>query len=236
MQYSNSTTLNALVQDIDFICGTDDTSFPIKDKTRLANRWLYKAVTDLISTRGRFEFDDPNLTTLPITYTDLVNGQHDYELPSDLLKLLAIEIIDKDGNYIRLKELDKSQLKETITDFEETHGIPQFYDISGDSVMLYPAPDTNLVTLTGGLVIHHIRKIDEFVSTDDTQEPGIPEPFHRIVSLGAAYDWLLINGTQDKTDRVRNEIEQLRTEMKKFEGDKNRDKKVNITIKKESYR
>lgn len=235
MNFSESTNLTGLVEDIDFICGTDSVSFPLKDKARIANRWLYKAVTDLIEVRGRFEFDDTNFTTLPITDTDLVDGQHDYELPADLLKLLAIEIKDANGNYIRLKELDKSTLRDTITDFEETHGIPQFYDITGDSIMLYPAPDASQVTISGGLRFHHIRKIDEFVSTDDTQNPGIPEPFHRIVSLGTAYDWLVIHGTQDKSQAVRNEIEQLRKEMRTFEMGKNRDKKTTIKPKRESY-
>ena len=236
MDFNESSNLTGLTQDVDFICGTDSTSFPLKDKARLANRWLYKAVTDLISVRGRFEFDDTNLTDFPVETADLVSGQADYQLPAEFLKLIAVEVQDQNGNWTRLQELDKSQLKQTITDFEDTNGLPKYYDVMGNSLILYPAPSATDTTLTAGIKLHHIRKIDEFVSTDTTQSPGIPEPFHRIVSLGVAYDWLLINGSQDKTDRIRNEIEQLRTEMKKFEGDKNRDKKVNITIKRESYK
>ena len=235
MQFSDTSNLTGLVEDIDFLCGTDSTSFPLKDKARLANRWLYKAVTDLIEVRGRFEFDDTNLSDLPIATTSLVDGQQDYELPDTLLKLLAVEIKDQNGNWIRLKEIDKSNLKDSITDFEKTNGTPEFYDVSGDSIFLYPAPAASQVTLTNGLKLHHIRKIDEFVSTDTTQEPGIPVPFHRLVSMGVTYDWFLVHGPQDKAQSIRNEIEQLRREMRNFEVGKNRDKKVSINPKRERY-
>lgn len=236
MEFNESSNFSGIVQDVDFICGTDATSFPLKDKARIGNKWMYKAVTDLIAIRGRFEFDDPNLTTLPITYKDLVAGQRDYDLPEDLLILLAVEVIDNNGNYTRLKELDLSDLKNTITDYEDTDGMPTHYDVSGDSVHLYPAPAEADVTLTNGLRVYHVRKIDELANDDTTQEPCIPVPFHPIVSLGISYEWLLVNGTQDKVDRVRNEIEQTRKEMRKFEVDKNRDKKTNIRPKRENYK
>jgi len=235
MNFSESTNLSGLVEDIDFICGTDSTSYPLKDKARNANRWLYKAVTDLIEVRGRFEFDDTNFTDFPVETADMVAGQSDYQLPAEFLKLLAVEVQDQNGNWTRLQEIDKLQLKTTITDFEDTNGLPRFYDIMGNSLILYPAPSATDTTLTAGIKLHYIRKIDEFISTDTTQPPGIPEPFHRIVSLGTAYDWMMIHGPQDKTQSLRNEIEQLRKEMKTFEVGKNRDKKTSIKPKRENY-
>lgn len=93
-------------------------------------------------------------------------------------------------------------------------------------MFLYPAPATGSVTLTSGGKMFFSREVDAFAAADTTQEPGFAEPFHRLLSLGAAFDWLLINGPVDKADRIRQEYEQLRAEMREFYGDKNREVRI----------
>jgi hypothetical protein len=223
MVFSDTSGDSGLVQDIDFICGTDSTSYPLKDKARNINRHYYVAVADIMKASGRFQFEDPNITTLPDPTFDLVSGQAQYSLPTDFLKLDGIEIQDNGGNWIKLQEVDPAEFGSTITDFEETDGTPKYYDVKGDSFTLYPAPATGSVTLTGGGKLHVQRTVDEFTSDDDTQEPGFAEPFHRILSLGASYDWLLINSTQEVADRWKAAYEALRVELRKFYSDENRD-------------
>lgn len=230
MVFSDTSGNTGLVQDVDFICGTDSTSYPLADKARNMNRHYYKAVIDALKASGRVQFDDHNFTTIPEYEFDLVNAQSQYSLPTNLLKLWALEIKDSNGNYRRLQPIDINDpaMKSTITDFMETDGLPAFYDLRGDSFYLYPAPATASVTTSSGGKIYFSREIDSFTAADTTQEPTIAEPFHRLLSLGASYDWLVLNSTQDKADRVLQQYEQLRSEMREFYGDKNRDEQVAI--------
>jgi len=223
MVINDSSGGQGIVQDIDFICSTDSSSYPIADKIRNINRHYYKAVTDILKSTGRNQFDDSNLTTLPYYTFTLVNGQKDYSLPTDLLKINAIEVADSAGNWTRLQEIDEQELWPTITDFEETNGIPKYYNIRGGSVYLYPAPATGSVTLTNGGKFYLEREVDAFTTADTTQEPGFAEPFHRILSLGASYDYLIINSTTEKADRALQQYEQLRKELREFYSDRNKE-------------
>lgn len=226
MQLLESSTKTGIVEDIDFICGTDSTSYPTVDKVRNVNRYYYTAVADIIKTQGRLQWDDSNLTTLPEYTFTLVSGQKDYTLPTNLLKLWAIEIKDAGGNWIRLKEMDINdpEMKRTITDYQKTAGTPFAYEIRGDSAFLLPAPATGSVTLTNGGKMHFSRELDLFTSSDTTQEPGIAEPFHRILSLGASCDWLAVNDTTEKYNKFLQKYEQLRVEMRQFYSTKNLEK------------
>lgn len=235
MVINDSSGGQGIVQDIDFICSTDSTSYPTADKIRNVNRHYYKAVIDILKSAGRNQFDDSNHTTLPNYTFTLVNGQKDYSLPSDLLKINAIEVADASGNWTRLQEIDEQELHPTITDFEETNGLPKYYNIRGNSMFLYPAPATGSVTLTNGAKIYLEREVDAFTTADTTQEPGFAEPFHRILSLGASYDYLIINSTTEKADRALQQYEQLRKELREFYSDRNKEARTKFRPVIQSY-
>lgn len=223
MVFSDTSGLGGLVEDIDFLCTTDSTSYPLKDKARNINRHYYVAISDILKASGRVQFDDPNNTGSPIYTATLVADQKNYALPTNLLKVEAVEVKNSNGDWIRLSEIDEADLTSSITDFQKTSGMPKYYDLKGGQVYLYPAPSSTDTTLSSGLKLHLQREIDTFASTDTTQEPGIAEPFHRILSLGAAYDYLIINSSQDKSDRIFAQYQNLRQELRKFYGDVNRD-------------
>ena len=79
------------------------------------------------------------------------------------------------------------------------------------------------MTLTSGGNMLFSREVDAFTTSDTTQEPGFAEPFHRLLSLGAAYDWLVINDTNAKADRVLQQYEQLRAELRQFYSSRTKD-------------
>lgn len=219
-----------LEADIDFWCGTDTVSYPLTDKARNMNRHYYLAILDILKTSDRFQFDDRNHTTLPISTFSLVASQKDYSLPTNLLKLHAIEVKNAAGDWVRLQEMDALyDLGGSISDFEETDGMPKYYDIQGDSVFLYPAPSAADTTLSSGGKMYFSRDVDAFTSSDTSQKPGIPTPFHRILSLGASYDWLIVNGPTDKADRCLRDQATLRQELVKFYSDRNKEARTKIT-------
>lgn len=228
--FSDSAGKTGLVEDVDFLCGTDSTSYPTADKTRNINRHYYETVVQILKSAGRLQFDDINQTTLPVSTFTLVTTQADYALPTDWLQVQAIEIKDAAGNWQRLQPIDINDpdLTTTITDYLKTNGMPRYYDLKGNSMILYPAPLTGSVTLSSGGKIHYAREVDAFLSSDTTQEPGFSEPFHRLLSLGAAHDYLLVNGPTEKADRVLGEYTRLRSQIPGFFTSKSDDERTAI--------
>lgn len=200
MKFNSYSDSSGLVQDTNFWVDTDDNKYTLVNKARNATEWLKKVGIWIWQSSGVWNFDDKNLTTLPIATTDLVDEQQDYELPTTIFNLDRVEVKDSEGNFKRLIPFDKSQIKGTqaMDEFLETPGMPVYYDIEGNSIMLYPKPSASDVTVSGGLQIYIGRDVDPFLSTDTTKEPGFSEYFHRIISIGMALDYAVSKGLKDK--------------------------------------
>lgn len=226
MQFNNGT--DAIIADIDFLCDTSSTSYPLAAKTRNVNRWAYKAHIAQINGSNRWQVDDSNLGTLPFLTTTLVDGQADYTLPSGYLRIERAEIRNASGDYERLKLIDHRDVKGSIKEFETTNGVPRYYDLVGGSIILYPAPAAASVTTTEGMRLHILRTIDIFTTGDTTQTPGFPEPFQRICSYGASYDYLIARGDIQKAQAYRNEAEILLKDLTTFASDMAGDEHVRI--------
>jgi hypothetical protein len=229
MVFSDTTNKTGLVEDADFICGTDSTSYPLADKARNGNRHYYLAVSDILKSQGRVTFDDSNLGNSTFYHQfNLTDGVSTYALPTNLLRVDAVEIKDLAGNYFRIKNIGYAEKSHTVTDFEDNAGTPWGYQLYEDYIVLSPAPSTNSVTLTNGCRIWYQREIDAFTAADTTQEPGFAEPYHRIISLGMAHDFLVVNGPSAKADRVLQQYTELRMEMKQFYTKKNSDSRPKV--------
>jgi len=229
MQFLDATNKTGLVEEADFICNTDSVSYPTAQKARNANRWLYKVVVNIMKAQGKkWRYDDPNNSGNATTTDNLVDTQARYTLPTSILTLDSVEVLDSGGNARRLKFLTLDDMKTTVTDYKTADGLPREYRLEGEDIILEPAVAASDVTLADGLIYHYTREVDGFAATDTTQEPGFAEPFHRIISLGMAYDWLLVNGPLDKADRVRQEIEVLMADLREFYSDRARDAKASI--------
>ena len=93
-----------LTSEIDDICDSDSTSYPLKHKVRKINAGLEELVGKIVSADGRWEFDDTNYTNEPVGTGTLVEGQQRYHLTSEYLDILMIEILNKDGTqYQKIK-------------------------------------------------------------------------------------------------------------------------------------
>ena len=196
---------------------------------RRVNSWIWDAT-------GTWEYDDSNWTDLPISTTTIVDEQQDYEIPSTAQKVDKAEVLDINSNYQLLKPFDKSQIKNSsMSEFLETPGMPVYYDMVGNSIFLYPKPSTTYVTATKGLKIYYSRDIDEFAYTDTTTAPGFVVNFHRLLSLGASYDYCISYEIGTKANFLKGQINELVEELKKFYGSRHRDMKTKFTPKKRNY-
>ena len=220
MQFNAVTSQQGLCQDARFLLGfgvNDSATYPNADIARNANNWYRRAVNLIWESVGDWEYDDTNASTLPLATTDLVAEQADYELPSTAQKLDKVEVLDNDGDYQLLTPITKEMVTgEAMTEEFGDSGMPQYYDIVGRSIVLYPTPSASEVTTTAGLKIYVSRDITEFNSTTTTREPGFANNFHRFISTGAALDYANGRGMTDKVNLFVGQIREIQTEMQEF--------------------
>jgi hypothetical protein len=155
------------------------------------NAWYQKVVTMVLQAQDEFDFDDINHTDFPILTTSLVANQQDYSIPAaeKVLKVKRVEVTYNGTNWYKAEPIDVNE-RGLATDSTSVNNsfytTKPYYDIQYNSIFLYPIPTANS---TNGLKIWWSREIDEFTTGDTTQEPGLDEPFHRMLSIGAALDW-----------------------------------------------
>lgn len=231
IQFSNSSDKSlGLYQDAQFRVGADSNSFQIADFTRSCNRWYYRAVLAAWQASSDWEFDDSNQTGFPISTATMVDSQADYAIPSNALKIHRVEVKDASGIWHLLQPIDETQVPIALDEYYKTDGIPLKYRVTRRSLILYPAPATASVTLASGLKLYFLREVDEFTTTDTTQEPGIEEPYHHVLSVGAAADFALAKGLENRKELREFAMETL-DEMKQFYAGRHRDFKTRMRPK-----
>lgn len=218
MVFSDTTNNQGIIQDIDFWANSDHTIYLIADKTRSVNRYLEMCVSDILSANNRWEWDDTNQTDLPRGVTDLFSGQAQYNFDSTWLTVERVDIKDSAGNWSELTPLNEADIHQGYSAFQSTAGNPNSFDVDGDNLFLHPTPN---YSLTGGLKVFFKRKPVLFVTTDTTKEPGFASVFHRILSLGAAYDWCVIKGLPRAT-QILAEMNTMRESLKGYYASRNR--------------
>lgn len=224
----------SIIEDIDFLCKSNSTTFPVADKLRIINKINYDVTSDILRYQSNWEFDDTNETDFPIATTDLVSGQRDYALPTTLVKLVRVEIKDSNGNYQRVYQFDESQIDEALTEFMATDGLPRYYREIGNSIELYPSPDSSAVTVTAGLKCYYQRVIQDFTTSDALVEPGFSKQFHAILSYGTAYEYALINQLPN-LQLIKQRLDELREGLKEYYSSRNREVRTAIRVKFRNY-
>ncbi len=204
MVFSDTTTKLGLIQDCEqLVFGNygdiSNNTDRLYDMTARINRSYDKLATRIMSSDGRWQFDDTNYSDLPIGSTSLVSGQQDYAFDVEFLDILKVIALDSAGNKMVLTPIDiNDPMGEVmLTDITTSGGIPQWYDKMGSSIFLYPKPNYNK---TAGLTIYYRRKPSYFAYTDTTKPVGIPATFHRYLSLDASLDYAISKSMPKKND------------------------------------
>lgn len=226
MQFSDTTSDQGLVQDARWLVGANASSYPIKDLTRNINRRHEEAVALIFESDGRWQYTDSN-NTEGIYTDDLVSGTQSYDILVSHLRITRVEIKNTDGNYARLQVLDQNDVLTTLTDYEKTDGTPRFYDLVGNKMYLYPAPNYASVD---GLKSWFQTGPSLFTTTDTTKVPGFASLFHRYLSLGAAVDYA--NAKQlDNRNRLKEELDEMRDAMQHFYNRRAGDENIKIKVR-----
>lgn len=232
MVFSDTTNEQGLVQDTLYLSGANSNSYPIKDLTRNINRAFDKAVDIIFKASGRWQWDDYNQSDLPSATTPLVDSQQDYELDVAHLRVERVEIKGEDGNWLRLQPFDKRDVKTSIEEFYENDGIPRYYDVSGNSLFLYPAPN---YSQAGSLKVWFQRRGTYFTPTDTSKEAGFSSTFHRFLSLSAAYDFALKNNKSNR-NQLKEDLFEMENKMAEFYALRQPDEHIRLTAIKRIYK
>lgn len=222
------------MEDIDFLVGTNSTSFKPEDKLRIINKINYDVTSDILRYESNWEFDDTNKTDFPIATRNLVASQKDYSLPTELVKLVRVEVMDSGGNFQKVQQFDETQVSQALSEFNETAGLPLYYREIGNSIELYPAPSSSSTTLTAGLKCYYQRVITDFTTSDASVEPGFSKQFHPILSYGTAYEYAYIN-QMDIAPVIKARLDELREGLRQYYSSRNREVKPTLKVKIRNY-
>lgn len=202
MQFNDTSNLNGLIQSCEDWTGlglaqiSGDTN-QLKRFTRLINTNYHKVVTMILESMDEWDFDDANIGDRGFIKTYNLTAATQYvtlPLSDKILKVKRVEVTYDGTNWYKAEPIDLNQYSGASTTAEIANNFSvtkPFYDLHGNYIYLYPVPTANV---TGGLKVWVTREIDEFTTADTTQEPGVDEPFHQMIALGASLDYAMMKG------------------------------------------
>ncbi len=184
---------------ISFLTKTNTTSFASADRLIAVNNAYERVVSLILQADGRWQYDDSNRSDFPCATTTLVSGQKDYSFDVSLLRILKVEVMDKNGKYYPLTPIDQDDISGiAVSEYQSTSGTPYEYDVQGGSIVLYPAPDNGVsVTLAAGLKVYFQRSAALFTSAEvstGTKVPGFNSLYHDLIPYIVAQEYCMVNG------------------------------------------
>ena len=230
-------TYTQLIADVKFWVAGDSTKtidYTAADINANLNNYYNEVVSIIMQADGRWEWDDNNLTTLPIATTDIVSGQGDYEIDAaDFLNVIKVVIKDSSGNKTTLEPISyENKRNVTIDSLDETEGTPTMYDKVGNSIMLHTIPN---YSSTAGLKVYFQRTPSYFETSDTTKTPGFNPLYHRYLSMGAALDYCSVNEMDGRVNLLMNKMDTMRRNIMDSYSKRSRDEKLTIRPAREDY-
>lgn len=238
---------------------TNSTSMPAATLNIYTQPAEARVVSLLLQADGRWQYDDKNYSDIPTATTNLVNNQQDYSLTTNHLRIEGVAVQTQAGIWRRLLPFDPaSDINSNSTpftfvplvsygptmdraEFLKTAGMPQFYDLQGSSIFLYPKPDNGVsVTLTAGLKIYYQRGPLVFdysagTFTDSTgstsSSPGFNSLYHDLIAYLAAYDYCVAN-TLPQANGYMAQIQRKEAAIVKDYSKRNKDERDVMTPRK----
>jgi len=182
--------IDAIVADIDFLCGTTSATYPTGDKERNINTAYHDVARLIWESDGSWNFVDsgdtstPNLATLTMGHASA-----SYTVPTTAIRIDQIEVKDANGDWTKLTYKSYEDLYQSPEEYLSSAGLPINYALEGNEIRLFPPPHSASVTLSSGLAVRLDPEVTELRISASTTTPGIPSAFRKIVSYAAAIDF-----------------------------------------------
>ncbi len=218
MVFSDTTNKNGVIQSIEFWTGLGDGAISgdatlLSIMTSRVNQAFDRIYPNLFAYLKTAGFDDTNNIGDPVKLIDIVSGTGAYTALTDdnsldILVITSLGILGSatatDYSYITKVPADDKDAPKFISPQASSTGSPSRAMIIGNKIYFDIVPD---YSVTSGIKIEFNREFSRFVSTDTTKEPGIPKPFHELLSVYASHDWIVVNKPSNTTLITRLEAE-----------------------------
>jgi len=249
MQFNSHADEQDIVHQTWFLTGTDSTSYPLKDLARNSNEAISRVALLILLSMGRMQWDDVNHGNQPIASFDLEEDVGTYTIfkavPNalqDWLEAERVDIVDSEGNGYKLKPLDHRDIKVAISEFQDTSNIPRWFEINGNEIKFYPAPDYTTTGATG-CTIYFNRAPSYFLSTDTTKKPGFASIVQDYIYKYNSMQWFFAHDQLQRSDRLKvelkgnnpNVIGGMEKDIVNFYSRRNKAEKTKITRNKKQY-
>lgn len=242
MVYNDTTTLNGLIQSCEFWTGKGNAQISgdvtaLAEFTRLININYHKVVTMIFASMDEWDFDDINHADAGFIKTyNITSGTQTVALPASdkILKIKRAEITYDGTNWVRLNPMDINEYGGTSDAATIANNFTQsepYYDMHGNYVYLYPIPNASV---TAGLKLWITREIDEFTAADTTQSPGIDEPFHEMIAIGASLDYAFAKNLA-ATNGLAAKFVDYESRLKQYYGSKQADRAIVLKSSEVNY-
>lgn len=175
---------------------------------------------------GKWQLDDRNQTDYPIITTALVSGQRDYSFATDESENLILDISkvqalngSSGGTYNDLIYVDMQgpDAPTTMTDGNDTTGVPTHYDKTANGIFLDPIPSYNA---TAGLRLFINRESTYFTTaeiTTGTKKWGYTGIWHEYLVLYPSYQYARAKMLANR-EELKRDILELEDRIKKHLG------------------
>lgn len=239
IQFSNTTNNSGLIQDCEFwLFGNSygsisDNTELLQTFTNLINRGLDTATVKMFQSDGSWSYDDKNYTSSPEYTQNLADGTALYSLPTNHLILKGVYVKDNNGDYYPLRQITEQYINSlgvSPDEFYDQSGYPEYYELNGDSIKLYPAPNASDVTVDDGLKTTFKRNSEYFSTTDTTKTSGLPDTFQRLTSLYACRDYAAAHNL-NKLNAILLEIQRQESDLQDHMSKRSSFKKPIMTMR-----
>lgn len=201
---------------------SSNTDYGDTDLDRNINRWYNTALTWILSSNGEWQVNGE------IAETNLIATQSEYLLPTDIM-LLSEVYISSNGTMTKAKQRDLSTVSVEIEDYHPS--TPEF-DLLDNSIFIY-LPETTIPAVTDGIKIVYQTDITELSGATD--KPNISEPFKRVLSIGAAFDYCVANEVGSKAKNLKVLLDESKQELINYYAKKSLTKPMVLEARKENY-
>lgn len=205
------TNLQNLISDARFQVFGDSTNTQYSDTDikRNINNWYKTVLTWIIEANGEWQVNGEETTT------NLVAGQKEYILPTDLLKFNEI-YFKINGEYQKGTLLDPQDIG---VDPDSYIPVYPSYDLKDNSLFVYLGQD--IVETEDGIKMHYQTDIVTELSANG-DNPNINDNFRRLLACGSAFDYCLANEMWNKLKKLEDIIFQvLKPDLIKYYSRKN---------------
>jgi len=206
---------------IDYLCSSDNDSFPINDKVRAINNYYDDLFVRQILKAGSRQADDSNYSILAEKTTSFSVGDRQFTKPEEALFIEHLEITDQNGEYRPLKRIDKAS-GEGAWQVDE-NGQPYFFDEHGET-FTFDVP----AEYAGTIRMWFSRQPELFDVADTTKTPGFQRVLHQYLAYGPSVDQCT-KFHQERVPLYEKRVEELRSTAKKLVG------KAKIRVRPKAY-